>query len=181
MVEVQKLIPSVYTQSRDFSIFTGIMQIILNELELKSGILNKLPDEDLLPGVLSGYPSLRPYFRKMLKYKGTPECLVYMVSLCGGDTLSFDTEADYLLSLSIDVSNPYVYFNRNDLSQYSGIDGGRLVYWGEVNTTGVNSKTYIMHINVKDQSTVDFGLLKKLEYYLKPVNVVIKVDKLSSN
>ena len=183
MVEVQKLIPSVYNQSRDFSIFTGIMQIILNELELKSRVLDKLPNEDILPWVLADFSNLRPYFRKMLKYKGSPECLVYAVVLCGGNTLSFDTEANYLLGLStpVDVSDPYTYFDRNDLSQYPGIDSSRLVYWGEVNTTDSNSKTYIMHINVEDQSTVNFDLLKKLEYYLKPVNTIIKIDKLTQS
>lgn len=183
MVEVQKLIPQTYNQSRDFSIFTGVMQIILNELELKSKVLEKLPNEDILISRLSEYPQLRSYFRKMLKYKGTPECLVYMVYLCGGDTKSFAEEKEYLrsyfgsLSTPIDIDDPYFYFNRDDLSGYTNIDSNKLTYWGEITTS--NSKIYKMHINVKDQSTVDFGLLKKLEYYLCPVNTIILVDKLS--
>lgn len=229
MVEVQKLIPQTYNQSRDFSIFTGVMQIILNELELKSKVLEKLPNEDILISQLSEYPQLRPYFRKMLKYKGTPECLVYMVDLCGGDTKSFAEEKEYLrsyfrsLPTPIDIDDPYFYFNRDNLTApcnlewvantyysksgndyiltteepvdwknnwtaYYGkdtnndyfsmeINPNNLTYWGEI-TTG-NSKIYKMHINVKDQSTVGFGLLKKLEYYLCPVNTIILVDKLS--
>lgn len=173
MVEVQKLIPKVYNQSRDFSVFTGVMQIILNELEFKTKVLEKLPAEDLLIGELSTYPALRTSFRQLLKYKGTQGCLVHSAYLCGGTTLSFDTENEYL-----DIyfsGNIPTYFDRNHLENYPGIDKGKLVYWGEY--VQDISQIYLMHINVKDQSSVDFDLFSKLQYFIKPVDTIIYLDK----
>ena len=59
MIEVRKLIPQVYNQSRDFSVFMGILQALINEADINSLRLSKLPSESLLPYELSTYDNLR--------------------------------------------------------------------------------------------------------------------------
>ena len=96
MIEVRKYIPQIYNQSRDFSVFMGIMQIALNELDLKSRVLELIPSENVLPYDLVEFPSLKSDFRGMLKNKGSISCLLYAITAAGGLPVSFDEENQYL-------------------------------------------------------------------------------------
>lgn len=179
MIQVKDLIPQIYNQSRDFGVFTGVMQILLNELDQKSRVLSSLPDEDLLPYRLASYPSVKRYFRTLLKYKGSIEAILYSLYLSGGGIFSFKAEREALLDpkIGIGVDPDLVYFERNkDLwgSCYVGktIPVGKLVYYLERKATYT-----IIYINVKKGSLGNFNqdLFRELCYYIKPINALVSL------
>lgn len=199
MIEVRKYIPQVYNQSRDFSVFMGVMQIALNELDLKSKILESLPPENLLPHDLSGFPNIKSDFRGMLKNKGSIECLLYAITVAGGLPISFDEENNYLNNIfyeddkgneikinteyldrsignlnSLNELNPYYYSIVNSVkTKISIIDLKKiLVYYTERGNNFLK-----LHINLKDLSKIDQGLISKLWYYLEPVNTLILLEQ----
>lgn len=175
MIQVKELIPQVYNQSRDFGVFTGVMQILLNELDQKSRVLSSLPDEDLLPYRLASYPSVKKYFRTLLKYKGSIEAILYSLYLSGGGIFSFKAEREALKEIEIDPD--LVYFERNkDLwsSCYDGktIPVEKLVYYLKREATYT-----IIYINVKKESLGNFNqdLFRELCYYIKPINALVSL------
>lgn len=173
MIEVNKLIPKVYTESRDFSVFTSVMQIILNELDLRSRVLLDLPAEDLLLDNLSTYPEIKESFRTLIKNKGTNQCILYAVTLCGGELFSFDEESAYLESCGVTDSYINRVIDENGMIMgNSSIMKGKMVYY-EKRNNGI----YTMYVNVKDLGNIDRGLLEELFYYLKPVNGVVVLEK----
>ena len=175
MIQVKDLIPQVYNQSRDFGVFTGVMQILLNELDQKSRVLSSLPDEDLLPYRVASYPSVKKYFRTLIKHKGSIEAILYSLYLSGGGIFSFKAEREALLKIGINTD--IVYFERNkDLwsSCYKGktIPVEKLVYYLE------RKDTYtIIYINVKKESLGNFNqdLFRELCYYIKPINALVNL------
>ena len=175
MIEVRKLIPQYYNQSRDMSVFLGEIQILLNQLDQKSRVLLELPAEDILPGKLSTYSKLRSNFRLLLKNKGSIDCLLSALSLCGGDTWSFEEEKDNIEWESTGLDPEYFSRNLEDISQLPADSLGYLVYYQETTPEGV----YKLYINVKDRSLVDYDLFNKLCYYLKPVNTIIEIKQAS--
>lgn len=174
MIEVNKLIPKVYTESRDFSVFTSVMQITLNELDLRSRVLLDLPAEDLLLGNLSTHPEIKDYFRTLIKNKGTNQCILYAITLSGGELFSFDEEAKYLEE-DCDVTDSYIdrVIDENGMIMgNSSIMKDKMVYY-EKRNNGV----YTMYVNVKDLGNINRGLLEELFYYLKPVNGIVVLEK----
>ena len=173
MIEVNKLIPKVYTESRDFSVFTSVMQIILNELDLRSRVLLDLPPEDLLLGNLSTHPEIKGSFRTLIKNKGTNQCILYAITLSGGELFSFDEESTYLESCGVTDSYIDRVVDENGMIMgNSSIMKDKMVYYEKR-----NSGLYTMYVNVKDLGNVDRGLLEELFYYLKPVNGVVVLEK----
>lgn len=175
MIQVKDLIPQIYNQSRDFGVFTGVMQILLNELDQKSRVLSSLPDEDLLPYRLASYSSVKKYFRTLLKYKGSIEAILYSLYLSGGGIFSFKAEREALLEIEIDPD--LVYFERNKglwSSCYAGktIPVRKLVYYLERKATYT-----IIYINVKKGSLGNFNqdLFRELCYYIKPINALVSL------
>lgn len=171
MIEVRKLIPQVYNQSRDFSVFTGLLQILLNESDVKGLELSKLPSESILPPGISTYSSLRGYFRFMLKMKGSIESILQALYLSGGKIICKledegsncnDLEWDYT---SVDRYNIPTNYLKN------------VVYYCKKIKTNNHLDLTEIHINIKDQGQVNQGLFEELMYYIKPVNVIIKLDK----
>lgn len=175
MIEVGKLIPRVYTQSRDFMVFAGVMQILLNELDQKSRILEDMPKENILPKKLWEYESLKSSFRKLLKNRGSIQGLLYAVSLAGGRLISFDTEEQYLVE-DLGLSEPFISRELNSegklISEGKEIDIHRLTYY-EDRRHGI----YELHINIEDLSQLDQGLLTALFYYIKPVTTRVIFEK----
>lgn len=170
MIEIRKLIPQVYNQSRDFSAFLGVMQIIANEIDQKSRILETLPDESLLPGNLSLYPKLRETFRILVKNKGSAQSLLYAITLAGGDVFSLGEEAE---NLGIEAEDHYLGRTIKELEKNGLSDRlNRLVYYEEF----VEGK-HIMYVNVKDPSKVNQDLLSNLFYYLKPINTLVFLEQ----
>ena len=173
MIEVNKLIPKVYTESRDFSVFTSVMQIILNELDLRSRVLLDLPAEDLLLDNLSTYPEIKDSFRTLIKNKGTNQCILYAITLSGGELFSFDEESAYLESCGVTDSYINRVIDENGMIMgNSSIMKGKMVYY-EKRNNGI----YTMYVNVKDLGNIDRGLLEELFYYLKPVNGIVILEK----
>lgn len=173
MIEVNKLIPKVYTESRDFSVFTGVMQIILNELDLRSRVLLDLPAEDLLLGNLSTYPEIKDSFRTLIKNKGTNQCILYAITLSGGELFSFDEEAEYLEGCGVtDSYIDRVVDDNGIIMGNSAIMKDKMVYY-EKRNNGV----YTMYVNVKDLGNINRGLLEELFYYLKPVNGIVVLEQ----
>ena len=169
MIEVRKYIPQVYNQSRDFSVFMGAIQILLNELDVKGKVLESLPVESLLPYNLSQFPEIKSKFRSMLKRKGSIMCILYAITLSGGFPPSFEEETQYLNSCGF--SDELV--NRESSSfEEIGIDKESLVYYFE-REGGILK----LHINIKDLSKVNQGLLNELWYYLKPVNTIVLLEQ----
>lgn len=186
MIEVNKLIPRVYSQSRDFGVFMGLMQVVLNEIDQKSRILEKLPIESILPRGLSSYEQLREYFRLMLKNKGTIYSILLAVTLSGGGIFKLDEESEELSNLTgfenIDYIERLVEEDPDDESKkkylyvYSGnsykkidVDGNSAILFYDDHTDGICK----LVINLKDPSNFNRDLFDKLCYYLKPVNTVI--------
>ena len=198
MIEVRKYIPQVYNQSRDFSVFMGVTQSIINGLDIKSKILENLPSETILPGNLSFYPQLRSKFRNLLKNKGSLSGILYSITLAGGKFISFEEEFNYLkgfryedegyrgVSMAL-VESKDDYFNRgvnttgnleiNELTFTNSkkINKNSLVYYIERLNGGVK-----LHINIKDLSKINQDLLSELWYYIKPVNTVIMLEQYNS-
>ena len=173
MIEVNKLIPKVYTESRDFSVFTSVMQITLNELDLRSRVLLDLPAEDLLLGNLSTHPEIKDYFRILIKNKGTNQCILYAITLSGGELFSFDEEAEYLESCGVTDSYIDRVADENGIIMgNSSIMKDKMVYY-EKRNNGV----YTMYVNVKDLGNINRGLLEELFYYLKPVNGIVVLEQ----
>ena len=193
MIEVRKYIPQVYNQSRDFSVFMGVMQIALNELDIKSRSLESLPSENFLPHKLNEFISIRSELRGMLKRKGSIMCLLYAITLAGGMPPSFDEEDEYLNNLY------YVNGSGNEEKlNYSGYLDRSIEYLEELNSMGLSSykerypgdikkilsyyteregSILKLHINLKDLSKINQDLLNKLWYYLKPINTVIMLEQ----
>ena len=162
MIEVSKLIPKVYNQSRDFSVFTGVLQIMLNELDIKSLKLLELPNESILPPELATYSHLRGYFRFLIKNKGTIESILQSVYLSGGELICrLDEEKDNLGNPNWDYMVSDRGIINNDLKKYA-------VYYRE----GPE-----LIINLKDPGKINQDLFKKLLYYIKPVDLIIKLKK----
>ena len=174
MIEVRKLIPQVYNQSRDFSVFLGVLQALINEADVSSMKLSKLPPESILPRDLYTYENLRGYFRFMVKEKGSIESILQAVSLAGGKTVcKLEDESSILGNNEWD----YRSVNRYNVPEP---DLNRVVYYlvkHQQASDGPGLDTIELNINLKDPSQVDQGLLDKLLYYIKPVNVIIKLHK----
>ena len=175
MIQVKDLIPQVYNQSRDFGVFTGVMQILLNELDQKSRVLSSLPDEDLLPYRVASYPSVKKYFRTLIKYKGSIEAILYSLYLSGGGIFSFKAEREALLKIGLDTDLVYFERDKNKWEDYyihNSIPIEKLVYYLE------RKDTYtIIYINVKKESLGNFNqdLFRELCYYIKPINVLVNL------
>lgn len=174
MIEVRKLIPQVYNQSRDFSVFLGVLQALINEADVSSMKLSKLPSESILPRDLYTYENLRGYFRFMIKEKGSIESILQAVSLAGGKTVcKLEDESSRLNNSNWD----YRSVDRYNIPEP---DLRRVVYYlvkYQKNVGGPGLATIELNINLKDPSQVDQGLLDKLLYYIKPVNIIIKLNK----
>ena len=175
MIQVQDLIPSVYNQSRDFGVFTGLMQILLNELDIKSKKLIKLPDENFLPYTLSSYPKARDNFRSLLKNRGTISSILMALYICGGGIFSFEEEKSYLIK-TLGINTDLEYFER-DINEwptmgYSNNLKNHLVYYLSRKNTYTT-----LYINLQEKSLGDFNqdLFNLLKYYIKPVNLFIKL------
>jgi hypothetical protein len=177
MIEVRKLIPQVYNQSRDFSVFMGILQALINEADINSLRLSKLPSESLLPYELSTYDNLRGYFRFMLKEKGSIESILQAISMAGGKIICKLEEESVNLELT---SDDWDYTTVDRYSVPVGLRGRVVYYYDRKLTTGSGGPhlpLVELNINLKDPSQVDQGLLDRLLYYIKPVNVVIRLHK----
>ena len=145
------------------------MQIIFNEVDQKSRILESLPTEDYLLGNLATYPAIKNYFRTLLKNKGTDRCILYAISLAGGGIFSFDDEGEYLEN-AITGYNGFIDRYKSNLES-KGIDLSKMVYYYEL-----NNGIYKMHINLRDPDNLNQDLLENLFYYLKPINTIIILE-----
>lgn len=174
MIEIKKLIPQVYNQSRDFGVFTGLMQILINELDQKSRILSELPVESILIGKLRQYPEARESFRILLKNKGNIRAILYAISLSGGLLNSFSEEDDYLSGEGYENYLEDGYLDRTldldgNISEDPTIDKSKLVYYESFNDNGL----HLLYVNIKDPDKINQDLLKILFYYLKPINTQV--------
>lgn len=177
MIEVRKYIPQIYNISRDFSIFSGIMQIILNELDVKSNVLLDIPTDSILPNRLSQFSEIKDEFRNLLKTKGTIDCLLYSVILAGGQLPSYEEELENVKNYNLkNQASKIPLFNDNELllREFPERTAGYnfLVYY----TKSIKGFTEL-HINIKDLSKINQDLLNELWYYIKPVNVVIVFEQ----
>jgi hypothetical protein len=176
MIEVRKLIPQVYNQSRDFSVFMGILQALINEADINSLKLSKLPSESLLPYDLSTYENLRGYFRFMLKEKGSIESILQAISMAGGKIICKLEEESGNLGLN---AEDWDYTTVDRYSVPVDSRDGVVYYYRKLNigSSGPHLPLVELNINLKDPGQVDQGLLDRLLYYIKPVNVVISLHK----
>lgn len=165
MIEVRNLIPQVYNQSRDFSVFMGLIQDYINTLDVKSKVLESLPIEDILPYSLSSYKKARKYFREFLKNRGTVHSILYAVSLAGGKLITFEEEEESAKN-SVEGYSDSRSFDRFISEVPEDIP---FVYTLEKVGTGVKMLIYIKNLGELDQ---DF--LKELFYYIKPVNLLVE-------
>lgn len=175
MIEVRKLIPQVYNQSRDFSVFMGALQIMLNEIDHKSRILEGMPKENILLGKLRYSSNGSDSFRILLKNKGTINSILYALRISGGKLNSFDEEEEYLDEFGSDelesvYSNGYLERDIGGLNE-TNIDKTKLVYYTE-KKDGVKR----FYINVFNPEDVDTEVFNNLKYYLSSVKAQIFIN-----
>ena len=161
MIEIKKLIPQVYNQSRDFGVFTGLMQILMNEVDQRSRILLDLPDESILLRKVKAYPQVKEYFRKLLKNKGNIMSILYAISLSGG--LS-ENDPNYK-----EWGDGY-YLDRINIGE--NIDKSQLVYYEEFG----EGQQHKLYINIKNSDQINQNLLKSLLFYILPVNTKVFIQ-----
>lgn len=177
MIEVRKYIPQVYNQSRDFSVFMGVLQIALNELDTKSFSLKSIPTCNLVFPRCQDILSIKSDFKNLLKNRGSIMAILYSISLAGGELITFEEESRQLSknaqTTSEEVINNIIEDNelitrdRSKLEEL-GIDLNKLVYYKD---------GQIIYINIKDLSLVNKGLLDGLFHYVSPVNVAIVLNQ----
>lgn len=177
MIEVRKYIPQVYNQSRDFSVFMGVLQIALNELDTKSFSLKSIPTCNLVFPRCQDISSIKSDFKNLLKNRGSIMAILYSVSLAGGELITFEEESRQLSKNAQTTSegvinniiedNELITRDRSKLEEL-GIDLNKLVYYKD---------GQIIYINIKDLSLVNKGLLDGLFHYVSPVNVAIVLNQ----
>ena len=172
MIEIKKLIPQVYNQSRDFGVFTGLMQILMNEVDQRSRILLDLPDESILLRKVKAYPQVKEYFRKLLKNKGNIMSILYAISLSSGQPISFEEEEDYLSENDPNYKEwgDGYYLDRTNIGE--NIDKSQLVYYEEFG----EGQQHKLYINIKDSDQINQNLLKSLFFYILPVNTKVFIQ-----
>lgn len=177
MIEVRKYIPQVYNQSRDFSVFMGVLQIALNELDTKSFSLKSIPTCNLVFPRCQDISSIKSDFKNLLKNRGSIMAILYSISLAGGELITFEEESRQLSKNAQTTSegvinniiedNELITRDRSKLEEL-GIDLNKLVYYKD---------GQIIYINIKDLSLVNKGLLDGLFHYVSPVNVAIVLNQ----
>lgn len=179
MIEVRKYIPQVYNQSRDFSVFMGVLQIALNELDTKSFSLKSIPTCNLVFPRCQSILSIKSDFKNLLKNRGSIMAILYSVSLAGGELITFEEESRRLSEKAQTISEEIVnnlledddliIRDKSKLEELE-IDLNKLVYYRD---------GQIIYINIKDLSLVNKGLLDGLFYYVKPANIAIVLNQLN--
>lgn len=177
MIEVRKYIPQVYNQSRDFSVFMGVLQIALNELDTKSFSLKSIPTCNLVFPRCQDISSIKSDFKNLLKNRGSIMAILYSISLAGGELITFEEESRQLSKNAQTTSegvinniiedNELITRDRSKLEELR-IDLNKLVYYKD---------GQIIYINIKDLSLVNKGLLDGLFHYVSPVNVAIVLNQ----
>lgn len=177
MIEVRKYLPQVYNQSRDFSVFMGVLQIALNELDTKSFSLKSIPTCNLVFPRCQDISSIKSDFKNLLKNRGSIMAILYSISLAGGELITFEEESRQLSKNAQTTSegvinniiedNELITRDRSKLEEL-GIDLNKLVYYKD---------GQIIYINIKDLSLVNKGLLDGLFHYVSPVNVAIVLNQ----